>query len=465
MTAPRQTFPRNQSAASTTVTCTPSSLPLAGNTLIVCVSDFSATSCTVTDNQTGSPNTYVNDVSTFAASRSGSAVFRLQSAVVNLGTFVITATVAGSSLDLVIGGTEWAAGLITGKNLSNSSASTSATTTTTLNNSGANATTPSLVVACGTFDTGIASSGITDPPTGYVSIFVEQDSSAFIGGEACYSLTQTGTPGVTWNYSSAADSSAVIVSYNLAGAAGKAAVAYPARAPFKGPPGLHLRAIDMWAPSPNTNVVGTISGLAVSSSTAFGSLAANGAISGVIVSQSTANGGITGLGQISGVIASVSTVFGNVGGIGQISGVVVSSSTVNGLVIGSGAISGVVVSTSTANGLLVGSGVISGLAVGTTTVFGFAADAGSVGVISGMAISSSSALGSVAGIGQVSGFAASTTTVTGEVDATGVISGMSVSTTVAYGSVVNFVPGGVGQSLMVGLICNVGTLDNPVPRN
>ena len=103
------------------------------------------------------------------------------------------------------------------------------TTGVTTGNTGTTSTTTQateVVMALMTTNTtgaGSASSGITDPPSGYVSLFAQQDTTAHTGAQHCYKeISATGGQSATWNWNSGIQTSwqAAIATFKLAGGGG-----------------------------------------------------------------------------------------------------------------------------------------------------------------------------------------------------------------------------------------------------
>lgn len=100
------------------------------------------------------------------------------------------------------------------------------TSSGTTGNTGTTATTTQandvslICVTTNTTGAGLASSAITDPPSGYTSLFAQQDTTAHTGAQHGYQeLSATGTQSATWTWSSGTQTSwqAVIATFKLSG--------------------------------------------------------------------------------------------------------------------------------------------------------------------------------------------------------------------------------------------------------
>jgi hypothetical protein len=79
-----------------------------------------------------------------------------------------------------------------------------------------------FAVLCLAASTGVANAGITDPPTGFTSLFVDSATNADQGAEFCYqivSATSSVSANWTWTDASTAHSQATMASFKIAAAA------------------------------------------------------------------------------------------------------------------------------------------------------------------------------------------------------------------------------------------------------
>src|SRR4051812_8581196 len=202
----------------------------AGNTLVLCVAASAFTDTTPTDSagQTWSKAVYLNNTGCQVA------VYYLLSA--NAGTHNLTVSHGGSafpSWSLVEIPTCTAVDVV-------STLSSGTNTITTLSSNAITTTNASdaiLVLFAADVATGSANAAITDPPTGYTSVFAQQNTSSFAGCEFGYKeISSTGSQSATWTFNADATGSlyaAGAVSFKLS-ASGGAALAGAGRATATG---------------------------------------------------------------------------------------------------------------------------------------------------------------------------------------------------------------------------------------
>lgn len=91
------------------------------------------------------------------------------------------------------------------------------TDTSTTPTTGTTAQADEVVIACVDVNNNVANASITDPPTGYTSIGVNQASSTTIGYEGAYKIVSaTGSQSATWNFAQPGSGAAVLATYRAA---------------------------------------------------------------------------------------------------------------------------------------------------------------------------------------------------------------------------------------------------------
>ena len=191
----------------------------AGNTLVLCVcsSGFSDTTPTDSASQTWSKAFYL------ANGACSVAVYYLLSA--NAGTHNLTVSHGGSAFDswsLVEIPTCTAVDVVS----TLGSGSNTITTLSTPSMTTTNASDAIFAMLSVDAATGLTNAGITDPPTGYTSVYVQQNSSAFEGCEIAYKeVSSIGAQAATWTFTADAAGSlyaAGAASFKLSASGGAA---------------------------------------------------------------------------------------------------------------------------------------------------------------------------------------------------------------------------------------------------
>jgi hypothetical protein len=203
-------------------------LPSSGNTIIVVITAWQSTPPTVntiTDNQ-GVGNSYGLPTNGHASDADGVStyIYRCKSIGATSGTFTITVnwtgaiSVYGSIKAIEVSGLD-----TTNTDDVSSQSNLTGVTTKTQTNGSANASANDLAVGCITVDTGSVAVGLTDPPTGYSSIHVQQDGSTYIGGESAYKIVSAlETSAATWSWTSGGANAYASVLATFQGAAAAA---------------------------------------------------------------------------------------------------------------------------------------------------------------------------------------------------------------------------------------------------
>lgn len=191
----------------------------AGNTLVLLISGSGFPDTTPTDSagQTWSKAVYLNNTGAQVAA------YYLLSA--NAGTHTLTLNPGGSffpSWSLVEIPTCTAVDVV-------STLSSGTNTITTLSSNAITTTNASdavFVLFCADVATGSTNAAITDPPTGYTSVFVQQNTASFVGCEFGYKeVSSTGSQSATWTFNADTTGSlyaAGAVSFKLSASAGAA---------------------------------------------------------------------------------------------------------------------------------------------------------------------------------------------------------------------------------------------------
>jgi hypothetical protein len=190
-----------------------------GNHSIVTVSNWrtGAATVTVTDSKS---NSYTND----QALTQGDSRATISSALNITGgsSHTVTATSSSGASDTYFEGnfTEFSGTLSSAALDKTGSIGHGSGTTTSTVSTGTNTTqADELVIVCIAVNSNDTTINITDPPSGYTSIGVNQDGNATIGYEAAYKIiTATGTQTATWTFDSTTSDgdAAVIATYKSA---------------------------------------------------------------------------------------------------------------------------------------------------------------------------------------------------------------------------------------------------------
>lgn len=193
----------------------------AGNKAIVTVSTWiSGTNNqpTFTDNKS---NTWPGTAdATLIDGSLGNGRISINSAQIATGGASHTFTVTGSAGTAFEGNVSEFSGLLTAVAKDQSAtASIAASATTKTVTSGTTTQASELVVAAINVNSSDATCNITDPPTGYTSIGVNQDSNATIGYESAYKIiAATGAQSAVWTFDSTTSGGATgIVTYKATG--------------------------------------------------------------------------------------------------------------------------------------------------------------------------------------------------------------------------------------------------------
>lgn len=156
-----------------------------------------------------------------------------------------------------------------------------------------------------------------------------------------------------------------------------------------------------------------ISGVAVHTGTATGSLLGAGAVGGVSITTRTPAGSLLGAGALAGTSITGAIGTGSILGAGALAGTSIAGITATGslLTLSSGAVTGTAYLIATATGAMVGSGALAGEAIATVTAIG---SMGAAGALSGTSITTRTPIGALGSIGTLSGVSINGRAVTGE---------------------------------------------------
>lgn len=206
-------------AASGTITTT---LPTSGHSGIVVINEFynsgAGSITSVTDNQTGSPNTY-----TLIKHVAGSLpfveadIYWCQSLVINTGTLTITIATSNASNNYLPRFVEMS-GVVSGVDQSSTLSTSSSTSPITITQGSVNTNAKDLVLAFLALGfTGATNPGLVAPATGYTAINTDNGFTPFVQSELAYKNVtglETDSAAWAWSIDAGTDTAAVIVSFH-----------------------------------------------------------------------------------------------------------------------------------------------------------------------------------------------------------------------------------------------------------
>lgn len=206
-------------AASGTITTT---LPTNGHSGIVVINEFynsgAGSITSVTDNQTGSPNTY-----TLIKHVAGSLpfveadIYWCQTLVINTGTLTITIATSNASNNYLPRFVELS-GVVSGVDKSTVLSTSSSTSPITITQGSANTNANDLVLAFLALGfTGATNPGLVAPATGYTAINTDNGFTPFVQSELAYKNVtgiETDSAAWAWTIDAGTDTAAIIASFH-----------------------------------------------------------------------------------------------------------------------------------------------------------------------------------------------------------------------------------------------------------
>jgi len=178
-------------------------LPTVGNHIIAFASSWANVASTTefSDNQ---GNTYVTDKKQNGTTGAQAAAIGSAKVNTSAGTFTMTFASGSGAKYWKVSAVEFS-GLAAASHFDQSGGTSVGTSQTSLTATagGANSQANMLVIGCMAISSNDSAANISNPPSGYTALYVEQNANAVVGHQSSYKIVSAGeTSAVTWTFDS-----------------------------------------------------------------------------------------------------------------------------------------------------------------------------------------------------------------------------------------------------------------------